>query len=311
MYGFTFNYTGTKVDHQKEKPLTTEFMQDSILFSISDKKLYSYLKWKTIKYTEEKGIASRLYDLIMGESDKIYGGFFINPLSYTVEMPEADKNMEKMGFKYLGLVQMQRGDDNNYFDYYTRTKKGIFDPISSICSLSLAIYNGFIFAFCKFYSNNFDNYKIIEKILSKNTKTSKKSKKEQEQSDNIDKKVALLDINSNIDEEKIINDDKKEEDNIDDEYENEGDDNEETIRLPKLHFYDFLFNNIYKKKCCSSNKHDLISTCDNIVKKYNSADYIIYHQIILENLLKDYKWNNPKLKDIQSNELIIDLKLLS
>ena len=37
----------------------------------------------------------------------------------------------------------------------------------------------------------------------------------------------------------------------------------------------------------------------------------VYHLMILENLLKDYKWNNPKLKGIENNELITDLKLLS
>ena len=28
----------------------------------------------------------------------------------------------------------------------------------------------------------------------------------------------------------------------------------------------------------------------------------------MENLLRDYKWNNPKLKNIESNELLINLK---
>ena len=28
-----------------------------------------------------------------------------------------------------------------------------------------------------------------------------------------------------------------------------------------------------------------------------------------ENLLKDYKWNNPKLNDIQNNQLMKDIKL--
>ena len=79
--------------------------------------------------------------------------------------------------------------------------------------------------------------------------------------------------------------------------------------LPKLHFYDFLFNNFYSKKCCAGSKQELISTCNEIVSKYNSIDYILYNQIKLENLLKDYKWNNPKLNDIQNNKLMTDLKL--
>ena len=31
----------------------------------------------------------------------------------------------------------------------------------------------------------------------------------------------------------------------------------------------------------------------------------------LENLLKDYKWNNPKLSDIQNNELMKEINILS
>jgi hypothetical protein len=79
---------------------------------------------------------------------------------------------------------------------------------------------------------------------------------------------------------------------------------------PKLRFYDFFFNNIYFKKCCSSNKQDLLSTCNEIVSKYNSVDYILYNLIKLENLLKDYKWNNPKLNDIQNNEFMNNFKLI-
>lgn len=32
------------------------------------------------------------------------------------------------------------------------------------------------------------------------------------------------------------------------------------------------------------------------------------NQILFENLMKDYKWNNPKLKSIRRNEMIVDLK---
>ena len=30
--------------------------------------------------------------------------------------------------------------------------------------------------------------------------------------------------------------------------------------------------------------------------------------MLFENLIKDYKWNNPELKNIESNELVFQLK---
>ena len=165
---------------------------------------------------------------------------------------------------------------------------------------------------------------MIKKILSRNIKPFNKFEKNKENketldiSDVLDKKDALLDINSNNSEENIINSEKEEkeetkdgEQNNEEDKNNEDKNNEDSIKLPKLHFYDFIINNIYIRKCCSSNRQKFIYACNKIIKKYNSADNIIYQQMILENLLKDYKWNNPKLKDIQNNELIIDLKLLS
>ena len=77
--------------------------------------------------------------------------------------------------------------------------------------------------------------------------------------------------------------------------------------LPKLHFYDFFFNNIYIKKCCASNTQEIISTCNGIITKFYSIDNIIFNLIKLENLFKDYKWNNPNLNNVQNNESIMEL----
>ena len=128
-----------------------------------------------------------------------------------------------------------------------------------------------------------------------------------ELSDDLDKKDTLLKSNNkNNKAENIIEDDKEEEDNID----NINEQNETKIHS-KLHFYEFLFNNFYCKKCCNSNNQNFVSTCNEIVSRYNSVDHILYNQIKLENLFKDYKWNNPKLNDIKNNELIMDLNLFS
>jgi hypothetical protein len=59
------------------------------------------------------------------------------------------------------------------------------------------------------------------------------------------------------------------------------------------------------------NKIDIINTCNAIIFKYLSIENILYSQIIFENLLKDYKWNEPNLTRIDSNFSIKKLKLIT
>ena len=54
----------------------------------------------------------------------------------------------------------------------------------------------------------------------------------------------------------------------------------------------------------------IISKCNEIISKYYSIEYIIYNLIKLENLFRDYRWNNPALNNYENNELIIELKNL-
>ena len=83
------------------------------------------------------------------------------------------------------------------------------------------------------------------------------------------------------------------------------------FHLKKFHFYDFFYNNIYTEKCCKSTTQSIITTCNELISKYYSIDSIVYNQIRLENLFKDYKWNNITLKNIENNEFISLLKYLS
>ena len=69
-------------------------------------------------------------------------------------------------------------------------------------------------------------------------------------------------------------------------------------------------NNIYSLKGCKIKKQEIISKCNEIIIKYFSIEKIIYNQLIIENLLKDYNWNNVELSKFDNNELIIQLKNL-
>ena len=81
----------------------------------------------------------------------------------------------------------------------------------------------------------------------------------------------------------------------------------EKKKVPKFRFTDFLFNNCYCKKWCKNNKQEIISNCNKLINKYYSIETILYNQIKMEKLLKDYKWNNQELANINNNELIIEI----
>ena len=157
----------------------------------------------------------------------------------------------------------------------------------------------------RFYSNSFNNFKIIEKILNKKPikKYKIKASSEMNDFDNDKKEISLKDDFK----EKFIDDNKKE--TIDDEYyeENDKESVSDDKRLHKLRFFDFFLNNIY---CCfkKQKRQNIINMCNQIVYKYASIDSMIKNQILLENIIKDYKWNNPELNNVENNNLLIQLK---
>ena len=123
-------------------------------------------------------------------------------------------------------------------------------------------------------------------------------------------------LNGNEAEKEEIKNDNEKEDNDENNKMNKEENNlegkieKEESKLPKFRFIDFLFNNIYFNKKCKSNRQEIISKCNELISKYYSIDSILYNQLKLENLLKDYKWNNPELSKLDENKLVIQLKNL-
>ena len=153
----------------------------------------------------------------------------------------------------------------------------------------------------KYYSKNFNNYKIIEKLLDHNIKSNMQTSgilKEDKVNEDMNNKKDKF--NNNIDDNNLIqdiNDSEKDDDSL----------IESNVKLKKFHFYEFFLNNLY---CCFKKKirQKLIHICNKIVYKYAAIDLIIKNQILIENFLKDYKWNDPKLNNIENNDLFIKLK---
>ena len=205
------------------------------------------------------------------------------------------------------------------YNNYKRNSISFSTVLANIGALFSTLNVVFAFIF-RFYSKNFDNYQIVDKVLRSELSKNKNSIK----INNINKQLELNEIklkdkDKNISEPLISNisekDPEKESDNINledkkltDEENNENEAAEEQQEiLPKLSFFDFYLNNLYFKCCQRKQKQDILQLCNNIVLKYASIDYILYNIIRLENLIQDYKWNDPNLNSIKNNELIKDL----
>ena len=266
--------------------------------------------WRTIKYKKDPGILKFL-DKLRGIDEekqqyigiKEYGDSSSQQMKTMVENEnEFIEEINGTNYKVLGSIIFPI--DFNQYEEYSRVKKDIFDYLSNVCSLSIVVFKILSLFLTKIYSYNFNNYKIVEKILF-DIKFDKKGGKKIEEINNLNKKELLLLENENENSyednpEYSINE--LEDNNIRDKK------NKKRI-LPKFNLFDFILNNIYCK-CCKIRKHELISRCNEFIAKYYSIENIIYNQIKFDNIFKDYKWNNPELNNFDKNELIIQLKNL-
>lgn len=295
-YYFDIHYTGFDLNHQtNNKPLNknsqSEFIASYEFFF--KRTLIRRLYWQNIHYKEKKGI----FDLFNKEDNVEIGGYIESTYSY-----EGDTQIRNEYFKILSLIEME-----NYLDEYIeyqRTKISFLDIFANILSLSLSLFNSIALGFAFLYSKNFDNYKILEKILSnKDTENKFKNNKKRECKE-IELTNSLLNEfpNENSINNAINDDNFEENDNMN---KNLGKETmNSNIVLPKLRFLDFILNAFDFNKKIKTNRQNLISLCNDILAKYYSVDYILYNQIKLESLFKDYKWNDPKLEYIENNEMI-------
>ena len=311
----TFN--GYYCEHQNPtSPIKREITYENFLFSVGHHVEYYTYDWKIYKYEEDTSVSG-----MFKQAEIFYGGEFTDIIRYSIPstrmINETNDNNEIIYYKLLSIIQFNK-NNYRYYEFYIRNKISIFDTMANIWSLIITLYGIITFIFCSFYSNSFDNYKIIEKVISNNTNLhmSRDSIINQVGSGVPDflknnKEIPLVDIK----EEGYDNDKTLKEEFFNIKEENNNDiikkDKNTNFILKKYYFYDFFCNNVYSKKCCNSPTQKIITACNDIKKKYYSIDSIIFNQLRLENLFKDYKWNNPKLKNIENNDLIAEIKYLS
>ena len=251
-----------------------------------------FLYWEAVKYKEENGV-SKIFNLTNKGDKYDYIGGYISSSSWILN--DDEKNNEDNYVKLLARVNLIMF--NTGYTEYKRKRKSVLDVISKIGALFSTIRVFFLYSL-KYYSKNFDNYKVIEKILNKDNIVLKNENKKKDF-------PLMKDISDNANDNKLLINDNI---NQDEDF-NPIDIENENKNLSKFSFFDFYFNNIYCEKFHTI-KQDIINLFNEISSNYFSVETILYNQIRLENLFKDYKWNNSSLNSIENNELIIRLKNL-
>ena len=244
-------------------------------------------------FSDKKYIAGSL------KSDDIFT--FDNPYYYQ------DENNDI----YIQIFSLKTGREDYFYDKYVRTKVSRINIFSNSFSLWISIYNGFKMVFHLIYEQNFNNYKILKKILSKNDKfnNDKILNNNIELNNALNKSIPLVNLKDS-DKNTILTENIEDRENLkyNNNYQDSHDNEEDSFELPKLNLFDFIINNIYCSKKCNFKKQNMISISNEILSKFFSIENILHNQIKFENLMKDYRWNDPNLKSIQNNELIDKLK---
>ena len=316
---FILTFQAYKLDHQAEIPL--KIMRDDLIlydyldaFEGDDTRAEVEIDWEVIKYKDQKSIFDSLTNV---KRETTYGHFKPEPkITYEKMIPKNNYikyNYDEKWNKIYYMNFLTIKFTNKHYEYilYERKKVEFLDILANIGALFSTIKFFFSLVF-NYYSKNFDNYKILGKILNSPKEPIKKIElssdfNNKEEKDNkikdIDKKDPFIDKASN-DENKIYikaSDINKETDENNIEEAN-------SIVLDKLSFIDYFYNNIYSKCCKRRRNQELINSVNEIVYKYLSIDSLLYNQLKLEGLFKDYKWNNPSLSNILNNIMIKNLK---
>lgn len=295
-YIFQINYLGFFIEHQGREPIrnatNTIYMECPFLF---DTITLSKFHWKNIKYEEDNGMWSRLFNkYILDKEPKAYiKGYIDSYTIYPVELEEfrAYTHFNFSKYKLLSIIEI---DNNKYnYLYFRRIPNSIFTTIANIAAL-ISTVNFLLASFLNFYSSNYENY-IVIKYLSSPEKNiiennlAKNSNKNLESNDFND----INEINGETDIP-LINPDNKIIDNA-----IGGEDIENNNHIS---FWSFFLNNLYCKCCKKKMEQEKIKLSNEIIEKYLSVENIMYNQIIMKNLLNDYKWNDPNLNNINKNE---------
>jgi hypothetical protein len=325
-FDVNLTYETFYLDHQNPRCPFKKIIFSKYLRFNFDKNFILYMDWEFTKYTERNDIFKIFSNYLRKPVQFLEGRFIINDLKE--EKNEGfynDIEIDGELHKYLGSIVIM--NSKNTIHEYQRQKKEWLNVLASISALANSFYSIFARFFYFVYSRKYDHYKIFKNILLLDAKIKKTNSLFLSEASNlklnnylIDKKsveektleaqvIQVINSNKSDSSNSSSNNNDKRSDFATNEKEEKDDDNENNnLKLSKLPLIDFVLNNFYSGKCCNSNKQKLITLCSKIIYKYHSVEKILYNQIRFENLLNDYKWNNPKLKNVQNNKTILEIR---
>jgi len=314
-YYLFFAYKGFSIEHQNpENPIqplkddkywyqTVQFLENTNIV---------YLNWEVIEYKEEKGVFGKTFNKVMGNknNNKYYAGDYKSITTFTDDghvkiLPQTlYKVKDPDGNSFILLLYFRSIPVDSEYERYSRKKVSVLDILANIASLSSTALNLMGLVYGILYAENYNNYKIIENILTKKMKVNinKDTKNEG------DLEKVKIELKGDLIEKNLIEKSINDQDS-DDIIEDEGEKMKSSslnISIPR--FIDFLFHKFYSSCCGYSSRHILINSCNDIVAKYTTIENILYNQMRLECLWKDYKWNNPQFQKMDKEDLILDLK---
>ena len=314
-YYLFFAYQGFSIEHQNpENPIqplkdhnywyqTVQFLENTNIV---------YLNWEVIEYKEEKGVFGKTFNKVMGNknNNKYYAGDYKSITTFTDDghvkiLPQTlYKVKDPDGNSFILLLYFRSIPVDYEYERYSRKKVSVLDILANIASLSSTALNLMGLVYGILYAENYNNFKIIENILTKKMKVNinKDTKNEG------DLEKVKIELKGDLIEKNLIEKSINEQDS-DDIIEDEGEKmKSSSLNLTIPRFIDFLFHKFYSSCCGYSSRHILINSCNDIVAKYTTIENILYNQMRLECLWKDYKWNNPQFQKMDKEDLILDLK---
>lgn len=288
-FGFDFYHPSFILDHNKPDPferghnISTNYLFDSN-YPVS----YS-LFWKIIKYKNEKTLFQFL-DSWRGKKNEYTEGYIgereMNPIPPTfINRRVGYFSYDR--YKVIGLIKIYNLHED--YEEYKRKDVKFLSTLANICALFVSIRGVISSIFTNLFSIRFDNHKMVKKILLKK----------------IEKKNDEIKLYPLKDDKDSINLDN----NLIDNKDNDNTYGQDNLNLEKISWFRYLLNNIYCSNC-GCNTQDRIDICNEIIQKYMSYECILYNQIMFEQLLMDYRWNDNSLKKLANNNLIIMLKNL-
>lgn len=295
-FHLTLSYNYPKINFQSQKKLITQKRTHFTTNFYYHNKTYIKNIWSNIIFKENKGFFQK---------ENIEGCGYIDNIQKEISKEDIFQfEVNKKWYKFLMSWDIE--NKNSKLTEYKRKRVSLITIGANILSYFSNLFFIFKVIFL-YYSNHFVNFKIIEDIyknkinnhfLQQSNNVNNTQHKMNEQ--NSKKKIELINLEKEPESE-IFND-KDFNFNLVDEKEN--------AKFVKLNFIQFYLHNFYFKCFKKNISQEIISICDDILLKYCSIDSIVYNQIVLENLFRDYIWNNPALNNLNNNELFIKLNNL-